>query len=322
MRKLLIVTLLSICVLAGCGNNGNDTSSSSEASANSEDVKQQTDFEIDREKLESEGYEDIAGIAYAKIEDNEGEPVVYLVCHKNQPEQNIYLWSQITSNIEHISDYSITWNGKEYFLDMESKDVKTEEDMFALLPPDWEETLKTMLIKGDGAAGIVSKSDADDIDRAVESFASKYLKDGELEVISKKEYTVDGDNISFSLTKRGDKITFTVDGDAKVEEKAYLIYGAVLVEFENLQNEFYECSANIHYGDLYVLHSQYEATSVISGLNRNGDFVMELPDWLDKDMDNLNLSEEKLENYILELEKTMQDFGKSCGYSMGYLLDK
>lgn len=96
MRKLLVTVLLSMCVLAGCEGSGKDTSNSNEANTNSESKEQQTDFNIDKNKLESEGYEDIAGIAYAKIGDNEGEPVVYLVCHKNQPEQNIYLWSQIT----------------------------------------------------------------------------------------------------------------------------------------------------------------------------------------------------------------------------------
>lgn len=333
MKKKLIVLMIAACVLAtGCGNGNEKKPESERASvldaekgagdSGEEDSETQTDFEIGEKKLEEDGYEDIAGVAYAKIVEDKGGPIAYLVCHKNDPEQNIYLWSQIMSNIESVSNYSITWNGKEYFIDTESEDIKTEEEMLALLPSGWEEVFKTMQSKGQGTDGIISKADAENIDSAVENFASEYLKYGELEVISKKEYTIDGDDISLSVTKRGENITLEVEGNAKTEDKAYLMYAATLVDFQNLKSELYERSAKISYDDLYVLHLQYKESTVISGLNRDGELVMDVPDWLDKETDNLDMTKEKAENYILEFENALQDFGKSSGYVMGYLLNK
>ncbi|KAI4446174.1 hypothetical protein C823_000692 [Eubacterium plexicaudatum ASF492] len=323
MKKKLIALMLAACVLAsGCGNGDSGKENFNEANTNTKDTETQTDFAVDEKKLEEDGYTDIACIAYAKIKEEKGNQTLYLVCKKNEPEQNIYLWSQMVSNIESISSYSITWDGKEYLIDAESEDMETEEDMLALLPPGWREIFKEMQSKGDGADSIVSKADAENIDRAVESFASKYLEDGELEVISKREYTIDEDSISLSITKRGEKVSLEVDGNAKTEDKAYLMYAAILVDFQNLKSEFYECSAKISYDNLYVLHLQYNTSTVISGLNSDGEFVMDVPDWIDKDMDNLNTPKEKAESYLLEVENALQDFGKSSGYAMGYLLNK
>lgn len=312
MKKLLII-LLCCLVLAGCGSNSRKETSSSGTDINSESLAQQTDFEIDREKLESEGYEDIAGIAYAKIEDNEGEPVVYLVCHKNQPEQNIYLWSQITSNIEHISNYSITWNSKEYFLDMESKNVKTEEDMFALLPPDWEEALKTMLTKGDGAAGIVSKSDADDIDRAVENFAKSYLdnidnakeEEPNIDVLMQKEYKVDGEEVSISLTKKEDKLSILVSGHAKNEEKASIMLATFTSQLKKISIDSFDIS--VFCKKLNVTYMTTDDGYYIVGTNKDGTYAFSAPDWLVTDF---TMSEEKLEAYSGKIIKVLNKFAE------------
>lgn len=323
MKKKLVAILLAACVLAsGCGNGDSGKGNFNEANTNTKDTETQTDFAVNEKKLEEDGYTDIAGIAYTKVKEEKGTPILYLVCKKNEPEKNIYLWSQMVSNIEGISNYSITWDGKEYLIDAESEDIETEEDMFALLPSGWEEIFKEMQSKGQGADGIISKADAENIDSAVESFASKYLEDGELEVISKGEYAIDGDNISLSITKRGEKVYLELDGNAKTEDKAYLMYAAILVDFQNLKSEFYECSAKISYDNLYVLHLQYNTSTVISGLNSEGELVMNVPDWIDKDMGNLNTPKEKAESYLLEVENALQDFGKSSGYAMGYLLNK
>lgn len=189
MKKLLITALLAMCALAGCGGNSGKETSSNGADSNSQISSQQTDFEIDEKKLKEEGYEDIAGIAYARIEDNEGKPIVYLVCCKNQPEQNIYIWSQIMSNIEDVSGYSIVWNSKEYFIDMTSEDIETEEGMMSLLPHGWQEIFKKMQADGKGVDGLVSKADAEDIDDAVEKFTENLENNSNFTEKPENDYT-------------------------------------------------------------------------------------------------------------------------------------
>lgn len=304
MKKILVTMALTIVlVLSGCG-------------------EKEPEFVIDENitQLEDEGYSKIGDIAYAKIEGNDDSQVIYLNFYKNSPESGIYTMGQFMEQFDYECEFVIKWNGKEY----DSKDLEeTEkiEDGIKLFPLEWQDILMDMSEKGYGADNLVTVATGSGIDDDVEKIVSDYLEKGELDVISKGEYDIDGEEISFLITKQGDELSFKIESSATTEEKAFLIFGAVAVEFQNLNDEFYGCSANIKYGDLYVLYQQYRNNVIVSGVNKDGSFTMEIPDWINKDINNLNMSDEDVKNYILDLESNMRDFGKISGYEMGYLLE-
>lgn len=70
MKKVLMI-LMCCAVLSGCNNNKNQIQSST--------IEEQNIFDINAEQLESEGYEKIADIAYARIEDGKDTQTVRLI---------------------------------------------------------------------------------------------------------------------------------------------------------------------------------------------------------------------------------------------------
>ena len=79
-----------------------------------------------------------------------------------------------------------------------------------------------------------------------------------------------------------------------------------MVEFENISDEFSLCSCNIKYNGLFALvqYPSSGSTKIISGLNKDGSFTMDMPDWIDKDIDNLSMSKEDMQEYLLDVGLT------------------
>ena len=98
--------------------------------------------------------------------------------------------------------------------------------------------------------------------------------------------------------------------------------GVFAAEFDGLSDDFYHSSITIEYGDLRAIYQQISGENkIISGFNKDGTFTMEMPDWLDKDINNLSIPDDEMEMYILELETNIKAFGETCGYEMGALLN-
>jgi len=181
--------------------------------------------------------------------------------------------------------------------------------------------IKKSLSDGSSIEDFVSKSSADMIDKVAEKFVSKYLEDNQAEIISQQEYNTNSGKFSMKIEKHEEKLSLDIQGIESTEEKAYLMFSAFLIEFNNIGDEFSDCSCTIRYNDIYVLYQRVnENVSIISGLNKDGSFTMDMPDWVDKNISDLNMAEDEVNKYLLDLETYIKNFGKLSGYKMGYLL--
>lgn len=209
-----------------------------------------------------------------------------------------------------------------YELDLEAKEI--DEMGF---PDKWIEFVEESGIV-DGTHTIqemISKSAADTIEKEIDEKIVNELKDRQKEkIIAKKDYEVDGQTVSISLTEESGKQKLEFNGSANTEEKAYLLTSAFVVEMNSFDDEFYSLLVNVRCDNQFVLYqsNNYGKVIIVSGTNRDGTFVMDIPDWIsDKNMETLNIEPEDLESYVIEIETGIRDFGEMIGYDMGKLLE-
>lgn len=314
MKKILMILLCAL-MLMGCGEKNTSDENGRKTV--------EKEFDVDVDALEKDGYTQLSEIAYGKIEDGGSIPTVYLTYCQNSPELSFYVISAITQ--EFFQDLSpnfiIDWNGETYKYGDNMPDDVTEEEALDYFPSEWKMVIESVL-KGGSVDSLVSKQSADIIDEDVEEFVNDYLENGTKEIISYEKYSIDGGDLTLSLSKQDEELKFEVNASAVTEDKAYLILSVFVAEFDGLSDEFYHSSITIEYGDLRAVYQQIsDDNKSISGLNKDGTFTMEMPDWLDKDINNLNMPDEEIEECILELETNIKSFGKTCGYEMGVLLN-
>lgn len=214
MRKILSVFLAVALAIGMCGCGKSDLG----AKQTLEDNGSEQEFLVDEniEHLEAEGYSNVADIAYAKIEDFDGEPLVYLNYYRNAPELAIYTIGQFSQNLDISFDFIITWSGEEFDL-REMQNLGDEENIDEFLnvfPEDWKETLLKALESSGGIYDFVSVSEAESIDFYVDEIVKEYQEsveepqsksdkteeeskegsDEEQELIDKFEYVYDEEN--------------------------------------------------------------------------------------------------------------------------------
>lgn len=171
MRRVICL-LLCCMMLCGCG--------SSEKNADST----QSTANVDEEKLKSEGYADLAGVAYGKMEDSGDKPNVSLVYLTENPEEAFYLWSGIQRKLlgnDVESDTSFSWGDKEYILNDESNDKMTADNAEDYVPKEWADLMRKMesgyKIKND-----ISEDLGNSMDKAIEEFVNEYLEETKKEL--------------------------------------------------------------------------------------------------------------------------------------------
>lgn len=172
--KKLICLLLCCMMLCGCGSSEKNTDSA------------QSTTNVDEEKLKSEGYTDLAGVAYGKLEDNGDKPNVSLVYLTENPEEAIYLWTGIQRKLlenDVEADTSFSWGDKEYILNDESNDKMTADNAEDYVPKEWADLMRKME-SGYNINDNISKDTGDSMDKAIEEFVNEYLEE------SKKELNV------------------------------------------------------------------------------------------------------------------------------------
>ena len=242
---------------------------------------------------------------------------------QNSPELSFYVISAITQEFFYdlSPNFIIDWNGEIYEYGDNVPDDVTEEEMFDYFPSEWRIVIESVL-KGGSVDSLVSKQSANIIDEDVEEFVNGYLENRAKEIISYEKYSIDGDDLTLSLSKQDEELKFEINASADTEDKAYLILSVFVTEFDGLSDDFYHSSITIECGDLRAVYQQILGDNKsISGFNKDGTFTMEMPDWLDKDINNLNMPDEEMEECILELETNIKSFGETCGYEMGVLLN-
>ena len=221
--KKLICLLVFCMMLCGCGNKESDP------------ISNKPPIEVDEEKLESEGYKNLAEIAYGKVEDNGDKPNVNLVYLTQKPEEAIYLWTGIQRNLlgnNVESDTSFSWGDNKYVLDDESMDKMTAENAEDYVPKEWVGLLRKME-SGYNINDGISKELGDSMDEAIDEFVDEYLeirKNGNNEkeieeeenVLAKKTYNIGEDYFSFSLSEKGGEQRFSLS--CHIEDKFNALY--------------------------------------------------------------------------------------------------
>lgn len=272
MRRVICL-LLSAVLLCGCGSSEKNTDSA------------QSTTNVDEEKLKSEGYTDLAGVAYGMMEDSGDKPNVRLVYLTENPEEAFYLWSGIQRKLlenDVESDTSFSWGDKEYILNDESKDKMTTDNAEDYFPKEWEDLMRKME-SGYRINNDISEDLGNSMDKAIGEFVNEYLEirkndnneteieETEIEetenVLAKKVYNIEEDSFSFLLSEDGGERRLYLYCD--VEDKFNALYTHVSLNSimnsseENVKviTEKFNFSYSIIIGDGTVL---FRTTDVLS----------------------------------------------------------
>ena len=222
MRKVVWFLLCAV-LLCGCGSSEKNTDST------------QSTTNADEEKLKSEGYTDLAGVAYGKMEDSGDKPNVSLVYMTENPEEAFYLWSGIQRKLlenDVESDTSFSWGDKEYILNDESKDKMTMDNAEDYFPKEWADLMRKME-SGYRINNDISEDLGNSMDKAIEEFVNEYLetrkndndeKETEIEgnILEQKTYNIEEDSFSFSLSEDGGEQMLSLS--CHIEDKFNALY--------------------------------------------------------------------------------------------------
>lgn len=314
MKKIYLVlfNLLLILAIGGCGSSG---------VFEKEDGAYVAEQEVDIPKSANKILPD----TYVDVKISEGNLEISFYGFSDDIASSVYCYVCMVvklSELDITEDIVLSIYTNEENISTSLNELNSAEDIgSSKLPAKWIECLGENTIRDS-----VTLSTATLVEESVESYVIEpiedYLKNGETKILFNKQYELDGGILDIVLEESGKGLTLNIAGSADTEEKAYLLFAAVVVEFDNLCDEFYSCLCTIDYKDVRALFQQYSENKIISGYDRNGTFTMETPDWLDKDISSLEMGDSEVEEYILKVEEKLKDFGDLSGYKMGYLLEQ
>lgn len=180
MKKLMMVALVCCLVLAGCGSESTEKTEQEFSGENKNlgETEEAREFHLDEGELEGDGYEKISDIAFVKIEDEGIRPKVYIKYLCEEPEISFYFASIVMREFHSECDIILGWNGKEYPLYGEAIKGLTDDTFYKAFPEEWEEVINEMQ-SGNRIDNLITKGNADIIDKSVEEFVSEYKKEKE-----------------------------------------------------------------------------------------------------------------------------------------------
>lgn len=304
MKKLITLIMCCALMLSGCKNDKDSSKivlPEKTIENNSEKV-----FDVDKKDLESKGYENLADIAYGKIDETEGKTTVFLTYYRNEPEKSFYLAAKIMQLLDNNVNLFITWNKKDYDINEEKMNEAGENNFESIFPNDWHDVIKKSLSNGSSIGDFVSKSSADIIDKVAEKFVSEYLEKSTLNIISQKEYEIDGEKVSVSFEEKNNKIKINTYGYTKTEEKACLMLTVFKTSFDELGVDEY--SITIFCGELFLSYAMTDGEIYISGNNKDGSMTLSMPDWI---VSEFTMPEEEINSYASEILSVLKEFSKN-----------
>lgn len=144
----------------------------------------------------------------------------------------------------------------------------------------------------------------------------------ETNIIFNEKYFVDDEEISLILGETGKEISLTMYGHAKDREKAFLMFATLLAECENIEKLLGRYSVVVNFGKLNITYMTTDSGYMVMGTNEDGNTTLKMPDWIPQELSELTMGEDEIENYILELDSKIMDFGKTSGYRMGVFVNE
>lgn len=325
MKKLMMLVLAFCLMLGGCGTESGEKMEQEFSDENRDlgETEEPRGFHLDESELENGGYEKISAIAFVKIEDGKEEPKVYIKYLYEEPEISFYFVSAVMREFNSKCDIVITWDGKDYPLDEEATSGLTEETLYKAFPEDWKELIKEIQ-SGNGIDNLITKGNADIIDKAVEEFVSEYKKkqedrkekeetenaseEKEANIIDSKKYEVDGEDVGISLSETDGIFDISIIGNAKDEQKAsimFVCYKMLLDEIDGLKK--YDIA--VMAGEKSIMCFKDGEETTITGTNKDGSLTFSTPDWIVTD---LSMPEEDVNSFSEEIANTIKDFVESA----------
>lgn len=188
--------------------------------------------------------------------------------------------------------------------------------------------LAAVLLGGCGGQG-VSQEEYDKV-IAERNSLEKELNEKEFEqnaevepnIIFDEKYLVDGEEVSIILGETNKELSLTMRGYAKDKEKAYLMFATFLAECKNIEKLLARYYVTVNMGELNITYMTTDGGYTIMGKNEDGTTVLKKPDWIPEELSELTIPESEIENYILELDSKILEFGEKSGYRMGVLIDE
>ena len=146
-----------------------------------------------------------------------------------------------------------------------------------------------------------------DTSEEISQYTDAEIEENETEVrmISKKEYNVDGEEMTLALFEKNEDISFYTSANVKSEEKAAVMLITLKSTFEDLGVVDY--SISIHFGELYLLYKNTKDGVTVVGDNRDGTTALQFPDWVPE---KLTMSETDFSSYTEEILSALKDFGE------------
>ena len=211
MKKLLIAILLASCLAAsaGCGSNSSNNASSKT-------------FEVDTDKYKDDGYIAISDIAYAKVTQTGDTPMINIVYLKNDPDEANCVIDKFFLTSLKDSDFTLTWNGKDYVIDRsEISSDATEDDVLSCYPKDLRESLKsgTHLTLPEETQNAIS----DDCNAVVKEYKDSLEKNNTSSDTESSSTELKRDTVSFS----GGKMLMVLSQDDSGQKELYVSVDAV-----------------------------------------------------------------------------------------------
>lgn len=299
MKKLLIMALLAIYVLSGCGNN---KKSGSIVLSNSGTPSKTVNIPESAEVLvEDFLYVDL-------ITETDKKIILYLPnVHTDEDIATCLYFVAYTANelftkeVEY--ELSIALPDKTYVLDVRAEAMKNIG-----FPEEWNEFIKKNGLENAGAtmSKFLTETQTDNIEYMVKEKIIDVLPKedfSETNVLAEKKYKVDKKEFSISLNEKDNKCSIIIKGIAKSKEKACIILGTFATMLDELDIDGY--SIIVYCKDLYIVFMSANGKSITYGINTDGTFTLSAPDWLTSDF---TMPKKKRNSIMSEINSLLLDF--------------
>lgn len=230
-------------------------------------------------KIYDDTYFKTEGIVMQDGEDYEGNPKYYLY-----PSEDDYKEDKLSRiELEFQSNYS-GLNGK-YIIVMGNPD-------------------KNASYQGLKNCNIIGGDEVEEIKGEKQKEVS--TENGE-NILFKKEYEIDGENISISMDEENEKLGMNIFAHAKDEEKACIMLACYITLLDDIEPDKYNLVIMV--GEKSVMYFKDGEKITISGNNKDGSLSLSAPDWI---VTEFTMSEDEMNSFTDEIINTMKDFGESA----------
>lgn len=188
--------------------------------------------------------------------------------------------------------------------------------------------MTAIVLGGCGNSGVSQEeydkvvAERDSLKEQLDKMQGDEIQEAESSVIYDEKYVIEEHEFSLSLEEKEKKIILRATGSTEDREKSYLMFATFLAECKNIEKLLSGYSITITCGELDFTYMTVNDGYAIMGKNSDGSSTLKMPDWMPADISELTMEEDKIQQFLLDLDSKIMDFGTLSGYNMGVLVDK